>query len=516
MQIAKKVLSKGLTKPMNVILIDMEGVGAELDELKDDNLTFRIYTYSNLRYEKPDYFWDKTFKSVNEFLSTLSQEEQLALGMMFSKIKLLCDDMRTDRLVDTIDIMSTISSDVFSKYGLSKKMISFVRNSNLHVPALKNAGSEDYHTKADTFMRDDFYLTMTVAMLCKLFCPVFGEIIYTTRKDVDSYLKEIKCVSVLKHILDSDFSYITDKIQLYLDNRCQSQTNDSSYTNSFSGYTNHKFGFYTYATTLVKKFVNIDLRDPECDIITYMYACAKGTISNLHKNMRNKNMVRPRMDPNTDIVDGNDSKLETEATISSKTADTQAVVSYAIDSVIEDNLILHDLDLDEFEKILTYYENNPSTVTNLNSLLAMVTIGNEIGGSRGINMITAKYYNKVVAYLQMYLVFIGMGELAHAVSMVPVNQIKSELTPVDVRIDQNRGASHSFKVCAKKYPYQIGKRTWRNVIDSICDDFIGTNFVYNSPKYVWDALNEEPRNGQLVSYDDSIIRDVMDYIVHTI
>jgi len=523
MRIVRKVVNPESIRPYTLAYVDMEGI--EIPGSKEEDFLYQVTTYSNLSYIKGERWWDTMFRPINELFTTFTKGEQLKLGQMYVECKSCIDHIDTiNDLSNVTNKIGRITAKALGELNILPKMMHFVQSSNIPIPELKDIGNQPHHTDEMTFKYDDYIQLTCIVLLCKLYCPIFGELIHTTKKDLDNGLKEIHCIATMRYVFAENFSYISEKLQNYLSSRCDHWVNKKNsansldkeaLTNAYNGYTSEKFGLFVYASMLIKKFVNVNLYGQSGDIVVYIFSCAKNTIDNLVISMNNKNRVLARIDPGDD-VDGNDSILETASVVSTTTVDVPVIIKVGVDVVVHQLLKKYELDPVVYAKTIEYYRQNMSSVTEINKYVLCTFVGNDIGGASGIDLLTIEPYMKLIALTQLYLIKLGYFNVAHMMSIIPTDRLKGSFSSIDIQIEMNKGASYAYKNCKKMFPYEIGKTAWDNSASEICNSIITVIYNYNTPTILWEIMGQECKNNAEFQYDEFILRDMIEFINHVL
>lgn len=518
MRIVKRITDQDTRDPKTLAYIDMEGIGKGNPLLEDSLLTFQIKAYSKFSYAAGDQFWISLFKPLNQFLRTLTPAEHLILGEMFGRTKTILDDDFTH--IGQIEVISKRLSEIvftaFDSIQLSRKLIAFIINTKMPIPDLSNVGTKSYHKPENTFGYDEYVGLTAIALICKLVCPIFSEIIFRTKNVLDNSLKEIHCITILRLVLGQDFSELTEKLQLYLLTQTK-KYKPLNLTSTYNGYTHNKLSLFIYAAMLVKKLVNVDICSPEGDIMVYIISCTKYTLSSLTSNMGKKNSIRLRMDPNGGAdIEGNYSRLETESFLSRTTADIPILVKIGTEHMVRQTLIEYDLDMDEYKKAMEYYAISPSPSTDINKYIISTFMGHRLGGAYGINMLRADTYMKLIALTQLYMISLGAHDIVHALTIIPTDKIKTRFSAIDVRIQMNKGAGFAYRNCKRMFPYSIGSSSWDAKAKCITDYIIGPVHTYNTAPNLWELMGEECVNDTTYEYDEFIMKSIFKFINHVL
>lgn len=522
MKIVKKVVDANTASPKTRAFIDMSNVSTDKFDVPEEQLTFHVNTYAKLDYKYGDNDWIDIFKPINIFLGTLTEDEQVILGEMFVKVHhvLTHEFTRVDQISHITQKLSEIAYAAIKATDLSKKIYTFVKNSDIPIPDLGYVGKKPHHSKDMSFGYDDYIGLTSIVLLCKLFCPVFGEIIYLTKKTLDNSLKETHCIAVLKLILGNDFFDLSQKFQNYISNTIMVRKQISA-TSTFNGYTYSKFSLIIYAAMLVKKFVNVNIYRQGGNLVVYAITCVRSTMSSLESNMKKKNSVRERKDPGeSGDEEGNYSRLETESFPSRSPVDVPVLVQVGVEHFIRTSMDEYNIDLRQFEEAVRYYEKYPSPITDINKYIICTFFGHHIGGAFGINMLDADTFMKLIAFTQLYMLNymhdVADYDLIHAISIIPTDKIKVKSTLVDDKIQMSKGASFAYRNCKQMFPYSIGNTSWDAKTKDITD-FITTQIhMFNTANVIWDRMGQPNENNKTFVYGEGILQAIFKFIEHVL
>jgi len=519
MHITRKVVQlEGVNTAL--AFIDMQGldINTTTETFPEDLLVFNIKTYNKLDYKENMVHW-KVFNIVNEFLDTLSQDDLIELGRLYGRIGYILKHEFKD-IAMIADITNRINSmvwETFSKTQLSSKLEQFVSDSNIPFPDLKDIGNRPQDNPETTFYYHEYVKLTTIVIICKMFFPIFGEIISITKKALDNTLKETHCITILKDVLANDFGPLTYKLQQYIYNAIARTSNGSpkhTLTAAFNGYTVDRFTLYIYASTLVKKFVNVDLFKPDGNIMTYVMSCVRGTIESITSNMSKSNSVMERENPQefSSSGEGNMSRMETESYSTKSTVDIPVITKIGTELMI--NRFITELNIDKkvFNAAIAYHKSHPIPVTCINKYVLATMFGHRIGGAYGINLLNANIYTKLVILTQLYAISINNLDIVHTLSIAPTDSIKTKYSIVDSRIKMDKGAGFAYRNCKAMFPYAIGNITWDSKAKEILDYIITKIHVYNTAPVIWEMLNQEEKNSEIFTYQENVVTCIIEFI----
>lgn len=515
MRIIKKVVDQDTSSPRTKAFIAMDLPRSKFDH-PDERLTFRVNTYTKLKYNSKDDGWKNIFRPINKFLETLTEEESIILGEMFVDIHTIFTDEFTNinNIIDITGKISNIVQVASDKIKLAEKIQQYVITAKIPIPDLGYAGKKAHHSKEMTFDYEEYIGLTAIVFICKLFCPIFGELIYITKGVLDNSLKETHCITILKLLIGNNFFSISQKFYNYLSSLITPRK-PITHTSAFNGYTYDKFALNIYASMLVKKFVNVDIYQRDGNLITYSVTCIRNTMTSLDSNMKKKNSVMERKPPGeTGEEEGNSSRLETESFPSRAPVDTPILVKISVERAIRMTIDEYNINQDAYETAVDYYLANPSPITDVNKYLISTFMGHRIGGAYGINMLDASVYMKLIAFTQLYMYNIGLYKLIHALSIIPTDKVKEEFEFVDTKIHMDKGAGYAYRNCKKMFTYNIGNTSWDSKAKDITNFITGRIHLFNTADSIWQLLEEDNCNNRKYTYDEHVIQDMFSFIEH--
>jgi hypothetical protein len=504
----------------NVACIDMEGLDIGVKGFKESDLYFRIDTYAKLGISRDPEAWN-FLNPVNYCLKTLSESDLKLLGRMFYDINIILKNefIEIDQLIPITDQIMDLVYQTTSTIGLSEKIHNWVKVSNIHIPNLENIGNRPQDNKRTTFYLEDYLGLFAIIVYCKLFCPVFGQIIFKISKLVDNSVKETHCTAILKKVLDADFHDLTEKLLYYIQN-VVAKGKAIELTSTANGYTLQRYSLSIYSSMLIKKFVNIDLYRDDGDIMVYIVTCSKHSLDSLNINLSTKNTIKERKGPDmfSSDAEGNVSRLETESYSSRSTVDVPIIIRLATERMINSVLSEYGLSKREFNRAVKYYNNNPVPITEVSKYITCTFFGHRLGGAKSMYFLHVGTFIKLIALLQLYLIKIQHHpSVIHLLSVVPTGIVKEEISLVDRQIQMNRGGSgYAYNNCKRMFPYAIGNISWDTKTKSIINFITNNIHHYNTAPNYWDLMNIPNANQKPYTYEEPIIRHIYTFIWHTL
>lgn len=542
MKIVKKQIIHNGTD-VYVAHIDTEGADlGRVSPIPLDEIDFFIATYKKLHENNCELF-DQLFKPANDFIKSLPEEAQVDLCNFF--IDALC---LINTSIDEGQDLANISNDIGYLFNIAvmkndiPKLIFKWVDKNIQLPDLTNMVTEAHYTTEMTFLHNDYVGVTSISVLCKILCPIWGDLIYKTKKITDTAIKESLCYGVIAAVMAcKEFSYIDQKVTSYIENIIRSEVSSKSYsqtqpigfTVAVNGFSNERLNFTVYSIVFVKKFVIVNLLADTCNIMKFIKVCISSSLKALYSGLGKRNF-KPRYEPTKtgDEEEGNVSLLENESHVTQTTADIKPLVRYGTEIAVETALKEFDIAPKLFNSILDYYAEYHIQPSPLNRCLTSLLFGDRIGGAAGIQFLNLRIYTKIVAATQIYIAKNWNNQLVDLLTATTAEEEKSGgSSNIDFRITMSQKDFGEYNRCTAIYPYTlnasgVNEKTGRYVtsketrFDHVITglkDFITTKHHYaNTAPMVQELLGDEIRyeRGDLIQYDEFVIRNIYQYILN--
>lgn len=518
----KKVMFIHITKPEGFKPVDKK-----LEDISN-KLLFNIKTYEKLA-KSTDWQFNLTMKKpIYEFMNLLSQKERDIIFEMYCKIKYELENNLSINFHDVIENIALIIDNVNTQINLVSKLREYVINSkNISFPDLSNKGNRPQDRKEKTFVMSEYIDLTVLSIICKMFAPVFGDIIgiYFKRNkqenNTDKLFKERFSMGILKYIFEKEFSALIEKLKFYIGNEINKKREISqSLSGLFKGYTVNNIENYILSALFIKKFVNVNLYRKDGDMMVYIISCTKYTLNSTIGGLKSKtdDTIKERFTPSDfgdkfGIDDNKKSNLEVESFDFDFTIDIPVLSKIGMNKLINDKLKEFDIDIDIYNEIVDYYFKSIINVTPINKFIISLFFSNELGSSVGIQMIDSLLFSKAVAFLQIYMINKDFKSLVHLMSIIPQTKIKAIRTVEDNKIIISKGQGIEYRVCRDNFAHLDNFYNWDTYITKdICDFIINSYHDFNTSPLIWKMLNEENKNGNDFTYSDSVINDIYRFI----
>lgn len=477
-------------------------------------LYFDVDTYDSLK-SGDRAAWDVVFKSINGFLHLLDKEAQDKIIMTFIMMHMKLVSMDKENMLDTIDGIGALLDDLDKNISLCDKLKAYVESS-IPIQSFESAGSRPQDSTEMTFNRHHVVELTTIAMLCKLMTPIYGQFFhkYKSNNTVDKSIKEIHCRSMLNQLFERKYHSLIIKLINFICRIIKSVFKIDIVT-AYSGTTLGSQTLNGLSTILTRKFITVDLYKPDGNLMTYITACLKNAVKTQYSTVVSRNSVKERdaktlKDMPSD--EGNASRLEVESRTSSKTADIPIIIEWGVDQLTKSILKKFNVRERDYIAAISYYESHLSPPTPISNYLLCTYFGGMIDGAAGISMISAIAYNKLIVCLQFILINKGYLNLVHAISLQPTIRVKALLTSTDNKVRMTWSNTHAFKNFKQRFPFGVGDKECDGKLKEIVEFITTRVHMYNTAPIISDLLNEESMNGSEYVCQADIVESMCDFI----
>ena len=499
------------------------------DHTLDEFLTFYVHTYNKLSSIKngpndPEAAlgWQYVFGYVNQFFNTLDNPSKELIVKTYALIK---KDINVFQEIGDIYQITSLIKTISGKLAqmdldidLCPKLVAFVEQ-YIPIGLLKDAGNRPQDKPELTFYKHDVIVVTAITVLCKMLCPIFGNIVAITKKSINAQLKEIHCSCVITGIIENRFKNETEKLKHYIEHvTIQIHQKDTADALVY-GYDMNSLAHRLYCQLLVRQLVNVNLSVKDSNLMSYIIVSTKRSINTILNSVANT-PTKGRTPIAAESEDeGNIAQLETDSMTSRKTSDIDAIVVAAVPRVIQKFMTEYSIEASEYNACLDYYSKFTLTPSPLNEQLNSLIYGADFGGSIGIKMLKFKEYNLITVLTQLILFLHDADpaykQLAHLVTANPsiaTMVLNDELNDNIVWLQVS--ASNAFKNCKQRFmnsTVAIKNHEWENHIQNIIRDITVNHYVYNTAPWLWEWLGEENQNGKIIQLDKNILVAYCDF-----
>lgn len=518
------------------VYLDLEDT--KLPNLKADIeplLHFNITTYNNLKISGTDEDFDKTFKYPNMFLATLTEEQKVlfASNIIVMHNEILCTINSNVINLDDHAAASRNNAIMYQLEGKLAEMISKLDEpdqldlfnrlyefSNEHISLVEKdgMGERPQDSAEKTFWLSEQRIIVTWFLICKLFTVIIGTFIERCKSiEMDANWIARHGVAIFKYILCKDdgrvamynkmYSIVSNTIVKAIAAIKDYEKKQASYL--FNGDTPDTVIDRTMAEIFTRKAITTDLSKIDTNIAALIHKAAQKLAQHCNKSTDDNAYVCFRAAPNenayADNEEGNDSILEIESANTTCTADINAILSFAVNDIVKRYTQLHEFDQVILKQTIAYYtEINHISLTPINSYLLCILFGNDLMGSKSIELLTSKDLAALTAVMQMYFITYEYYDLVHLVSLVNTGGIKASLTGSESKLKSAYMNNKAFRVCADRFKFEINGVTWCTSLANIIKTITTYRYQINTAFSIWGLLEREPLNGYEYAAPDTL------------
>lgn len=453
------------------------------------------------------------FRAPNYVLEHLTNEEQFEVVKFFAHanhlIKETLSAYKENPRTLANKSIAAFSAELGLQYlDLAKRLnlVEHFRNYTKSKVTMQDTsifGTRPQDTRELTFNENEMRETMVISCFCKLASPIFGEIINNLperSEDGDKKRlprdKEARCVTLLGAINEEYFQPIIDKLQYYIHHIVESLTAKNKDSAAiFYGLTSNTRTSFIMNSLLVRNFVSCELEKPDSNIIRYTDTMVR-TLAQTQDSSANKCQVKTRKTPGS-MMSGDDSnnidQMEVDSIVSIGTMDAPILVKCAIDDVVTSHRRELGVSRADFQRCLDHFKAHPIYQTPLNKFAITSIFGMEIGGGRGIEMITSEPYTKLVAILQLMAYRMRYIQFGNFLTAQKSLQVKMQLTLEEENFKRQATTLSHYRACREQFSkstVSIGDQVWDKQFGDMLDDMASSIYLINTPDYILDIVPE--------------------------
>jgi len=516
---------------LQVAHIDLEGLDLQHPiDFDLEDLDFNITTYKHLVTSQDGVAWTEQLGTINGFLETLPENIVRALGVYFAEAYVYINREATTgtTLKEAATYLGEQLYDVMIPHGIPQRLIDYTYQ-HIPMPDLSGVVLRPHDTPEKTFGFEDFIRVTAISVLCKLLCPIWGDLIHKFKRSTDTLSKEMQCLLVITPTLTcNELAAVDSKLKFYIESGVEPALNvnrnahgqQPAFTAAVNGYSPRRLYDYVYGTIMVKKFINVNPLDEDCNIMRWIFSCINASLSTLTSTLKKSN-IGARFEPG-DFKDGDDegnvSLLEHESSPSTVTADVPMLMKYG--AQLAAIRMLDELNIPKslFEGAMAYYKSRPFVANPISQILVPLAFGRRMGGAKGVRYLDAITYMQLTTVLQIYIARTWQTPLINLLTSTTEPEPKAEAPSLT-----DRHIALSYKQFAEYrhleefvYPYPIGGRSFEDLMWSTINHVISYHHRANTDPMIQAILSDDVvlEYGELVPYTELVSQDICKVIRH--
>lgn len=455
-----------------------------------------------------------TFNPVNEFLSTLTNEDQQIIASAFLTMHVEINDPHytVEYIEELEDALGNMLNKLDDAIDLCDRINFYIRNSNIPISDMAEAGTRPQDSPEMTFGKEEAITITTIAILMKLLCPVIGAFADRYNRVIDTKYKECHEHAIMTPLFRKKYSNIICKLTNYIKTLIAAKLKADP-TASINGNTIDAMTNTNLDTIIIKRFVNVDLYRPDGNVIKYIASCCRSGADSQQQNASMSNSYRIITDPvEMDKDEGNASRMESESKQSIRTADVPVMIRVAAKDTVKKVISEYRLDPDLVDTTMAYYRRNKIVMNPISIYLLCTYYGQDIGGGSGILMLNVDRVAELAAVLQLIYAQSGAsGDLIHALTFNIGNTDKVQTFEHTAFLNGWK-SSQAYGECKKMIPAGFGEREWDLKLREIASFLTRKTCIYNTAPAVWEVMGKQPNNGKEFTNYMSLMTEIMQFI----
>ena len=496
----------------NKVRLDIGDVKIEGKDKLLPYLIFNASTYNVIKvHDREPEGFDHIFRGVNFVLDHLDNSSKCEVAKFFAHANYCVRDTLQKYKEKPREMAGRSIATFVGELG--EQYLAMVRDINLvehfrnytktmiRMQDTSTFGTRPQDTRELTFNEEEMRETMVIALFCKMACPIFGEVINNLPEQIGEdgkkklpRDKEARCVTFMAALNGEFFPNIIDKLQNYIHhivNSLTSKNQDSAAI--FYGHTINSRTNIIMSSLLVRNYVSCELEKPDSNIIRYTDTMVR-TLVQTQDSSAHKSQVRTRKAPGSMIASddaNNADQMEVDSLVSMGTMDGPILVKCAIEDVITAHRRELEISRADFQQCLDYFKDHPIRQTPLNKFMVTAVFGSEIGGGRGVDMITSEPYTKLVAMLQLMAFNMGYIQLGNFLTATKSVEVKVQLTLEEENFKRQAATLSNYRTCRERFSKStvvIGDQMWDKQMAEILEDMASSIYMINTPDYIVDMV----------------------------
>lgn len=513
-------------------VVEVTRAGLDNPVPEDAAVVFDMRTYKKIHGD-PAYA-AHTFRPVNEFFAQLTDAEQAQIYDYFATARLTVITVTRDTIQPVVLDLARRLAELCYQLRLLERLHDYAQ-ARLPPPPDDRVNPRPQDSDAMTFLRPERWVLMAISVFCKMLCPIWGELINRSRELIDDVNKELYCYVIAAPVLENGvFASVMRKYNRYqnavirkqLRDLGKASPQDVQFALTQTGFTAVRLEEMVLAVGVVKRFTIFDPYEPDSNIMLYLYRGILALTEQKVNRSRHRDAAQQRLERDQAGGDPEDntSGLETHSRVSQSSADTPVAVGIAAQLALPRMLQDFAINPEEFRAAVDHYHHHPVMPSPLNLTLISSYLAHYIGGSFGLQYLNARRFAELAAIMQLHLVHLGRGTLAHLLTASNSTTRKDEaLSAIDSRLINNFPNMNSLRQLEADvfcYVLRTGRKNPETGKDEelgvraqmeLVKDFIVLHHHYhNTAPSMCDLLDEDPRPqpGELIVYDETVMVQV--------
>ena len=523
----------------------------------EEKVNFTVKTYilfDRIKNESEEEKWDKVLSIVYEYFETLTDQQLDIIFNFYKRSRKHLLEINIDNYKEIADtIEADITNIVDNKFNIIKSCMNFIyNNQNLRYPNLDNIGKEAHHKQENTFYLEDYKQLTGISLFCKLFFPIFGNYIESTKDYISKAYKEDKAAHIILPLFNRKETYgITNKLFEYTKSTIDGKLSKArqikisnkpifihNFNFSHAGITIDDIISIVYSTLFVKKLVLfepyriIELgRGPDgkpvygpSDMMKTLSTAIDSTFRNVENETKKDANILIRFGPEDYLTGSNsldaETPLDKESIIFETKIDILPMINLGVEMFIKKTLEALNIDKDIYNETRHFYfKNRIYKISSITKLIISLYAKDYIGGYDSLKYIKAETYTDLTSLVQLMCYYENVpNQLIHFLT-ASVNLSDSIPLPNEkYNIISHSSTSNSFyQQLENYYSYvQFEGVTINSVITKMTKEIINKKYTYNTADSVYELLGETNKNDQMFEYDENVVIDLQKFIINKI
>jgi hypothetical protein len=537
MQIYRKI-SDATGSELTVAYISKTNTPPKSEIAKDDDLIFRVKTYSKLGIKQGPQGWDTFYGLTNKMLAELSQNDQERLYEFYQKARDLLTAIKLETLRETILALRVEVLALVRDTELLQHAVDFVEKSDIPYPNLDAIGKRVQDREDLTFRLPEYKVLTALSLVCKTLSPVWGDFVVQTSDYVETMVKEMHCYTTLLPVIEHPvFSKVATKLIAYVNNQHATTTDhnqryvvqdsfDMGFITSHAGFGEDRLRLHIVSMLFIKKLaiydplpvVDITENKSVPDIMKYISSGINMTCGTAIGTLQRASKTMVRITPTDRDARDSDSTtaLEAEAMISDKPYDTTALIRYGVDLTVDRLRKSMGVPATVFKSAVAEYMKNRPSITSYGKLVLGMLFQDSIGGAKSLLYLDAMRMAQLITLAQVHMIKTNQPDhLIHFLSAQNSGIVREDYgSSAGQQIRLTYESSYEYRQCVAAFPSSLGAgRDIQTQISTLVNLVTTYDHYQNTAQIIadfGDLGTVDP--SQPVIFADSIIADICTFL----
>ena len=457
--------------------------------------------------------WKDIFTFVNMFFAGISPADRMEIVKFYIQAKAEITFFKDRNVLQINDLktkLATMLRELDQKINLCEKLFTFTR-AKVPYTVMAEAGTRPQDTQEFTFRGEEILAITTLAVLTKIVSPIVAQILQWLKDKMNTRYKEVHCAAIYNYIIDDHFLVVMEKLKNYMLHIVKVKYDATNAASALMRDSDEEtLANDIYCNFLARKLVTYNFDRAEgSDLMRFIFVTdKKAATTAMEQIAKNPLYERKPVIPSRHVDDGNMSKMETDSTYSEGSIVDIALAQAAVNLTIRKHLDGFSIDKEVYKEAVYWYADHPMVPTILSLNVCALLFRRDFGGGRGIRMLGAPDFIKIVTLAQM--IIFKLNNTIELPFMMTALRAEATGNYASTTLRLNYSGSSAYKECRARYAesaYTYKGREWDKHVSDVVDELSKCDFIYNVAIPIWQYYKHVPENGNIIPMTEQLITD---------